>query len=238
MIEAFVHKLKNAFQWPKEKAKELSTEPQIFEVTSSSFLLEQLLFRSTSFKGKSAEQVFSDKDYTEQYALSNKKKRLENIYNRAKEIGYNVFLVTSGESIFVIVATDQSKVEEYGKAIQSIFSFAEALPLKSIPGMCVSIHNEATRQAVLDGSVRAAFTKGEYPEKEVYPVSGIHQVGWKSVDETAFIWTDFTAKEHIFHIKDKTAPLAQGLVVIEDTALDKKPMHELYQTGWKFVEEY
>lgn len=186
------------------------------------------LRESPEYIAKRVRQLFSESE------KKRKKKYLENIFNRADELNYGVYVIDSDSSRFVVIAGSQDQIQVYLPIIQKVGQYANVIDNNTIPGNCIYVHQKAVEAGLIDGSAGITADDRTYPDphqKRAFPIHGIHQVGWKSLDEDSFLWVDLTAKKHLFEVNEGAAPLADALIVLQDLNQDAQPFHNLYQSG-------
>ena len=101
--------------------------------------------------------------------------------------------------------------------------------------MCIYVHEFASALGISDGNLYASRRQGD-PEKAVYPIRGIHDIGYVDIPEQQItVYFDLTAKAYVFtdgSIGSVEDAVMQGIIIVEQIG-KTDAVESLYQVGWK-----
>jgi hypothetical protein len=216
-----------------DEAREISYEPQ-----PNTPETKQLPFKVTEIS--STDQLLAVAKERSSEALPERIiKNLTNLSERTKEVNTKLFIVESKNLRFAVVADNKEMISKNQKDVNSFLSFQESIDPDSLWGNCIYIHEFAAALGFTDGNAYAIRAKDGDNEKSIYPIQGIHEIGWKKV-ENHLLWVDFTSRPYIFSEGDAAKSVIEGLIVIQEdqVSLPNEVAHIpqsiqiLYQCGW------
>jgi hypothetical protein len=199
----------------------------------------ELPFKATAVR--SIEDLFGVVAERQMPPLSEKvNQNLHKLFDRVQESAQRLFIVENAGLRFAVIATNLDALAKNQDYIDAYMKFQANVIPDSLWMNCIYIHEFAAALGLTDGNAMAVHRPGTHPDKAVYPIRGIHDVGWKKVDEQ-FLWVDFTARPYIFSQRKAEESALEGLIVIEDIKTSifgvlagiRPAMQNLYQCSWE-----
>lgn len=95
--------------------------------------------------------------------------------------------------------------------------------------MCTFSHEYATITGISDGNMRAI---GLSREASIYPIRGIHEIGYKNLDIGQTLYFDLTSRAYVFSVNHKAGEaVSHGVMFIEESGT--QALEKVYSTKWR-----
>lgn len=161
--------------------------------------------------------------------------RIQNLWDRLREVKCKVFVLTSGKNKYVIAARSRSIINSLAENIQKIVAFGNKLKLGSLIGNCIDVHRLAAACGISDGNLSRAYFSTNNPGLAAFDLTGnIHQIGYKVVSPRFLPWRgntisfDLTSTLHIFR-----QPEHHVILVMVDDLNSEEVVGNVYQCDWQ-----
>lgn len=199
--------------------KEIEPSISVINVENINELNKVLLTNDTAEQGLGDEEVQGN---------------LSNLIERVKDMQKELFVMDNGDGKWAVVASSEQEIQQIKGKIQELSTLQASIDGETLWGMCIYVHDFASASGIADGSMCATTGQGDL-EKSIYPIRGIHEIGYVNMPEKQMtVYFDLTAKPYVFTPGGRPVDEAvmQGVIVVEQKG-QTSAIESLYQTEWR-----